>query len=416
MPEATLFLLRLLSIPFLLGRCQYKAPVRQQSLDQASESSITISKSLSLAYTHNGTSASPSTNGPHAMVENSIEQWGSILSNKEFCPLSQGRHIHPRSIVDGPTKLPAPFNSYPDGLGWSQNYQNILSGYCTIEDPFCFFKASNGSMVKANGTELYEDCVLWDDSCSGNRTAAIEKFFDAALRTNNTNNIGSGPLLRNNCFQQLFVNVSDCDTYNPPERLTEFLKIKNWMRSSQCVSAADEWIAMTGYDWGEYFSTGNETKAEYIHDQGNSSVVLPSCCGLCLVYAENVDLYYWPEPDSDTSCLSIIGSVRPIDFGATTQSDTTYWACNWTQSSTTGILTTAQITTVGPLTVKVSSYNPWSSSPCDVDEPGSKNQSIKAHDGFASVHKRAHSLIIPTAMTQADGLPISTLVSGQFTL
>ena len=130
-----------------------------------------------------------------------------------------------------------------------------------------------------------------------------------------------------------------------------------------------------------------------------------------------MDLYYWPEPNSDQSCLSIVGdSVRPLDYGATTEGSTTYWACNWTQSSTTGILTTAQITTVGSLAVKLSSYNPWSSSPCVVNEPGSQNQSIKARDGYASVYRRAHSLIIPTSITQTDGLPISTVISGNFTL
>ena len=44
----------------------------------------------------------------------------------------------------------------------------------------------------------------------------------------------------------------------------------------------------------------------------------PSCCGVCETNVDNVEIYYWPKPDVNTSCLSIIGdSIRPIDFGAT---------------------------------------------------------------------------------------------------
>ena len=415
MPGPILFLLKLLSILCLLGHSKYKTLAHQQNIDQASNSIKIITNGPSLTRANNSSHANASASGPHALYENSMKHRGSILSNKAFSALSRDRQIHPRSIVDDSTELPAPFNRLPNSPVLLQNYQDVLSGSCTFEDSFCSFKASNGSIIKAGATDLHDECLLWDDSCSGNRTAGIEKFFDMAFRDENHPN-WNGPLLGNLCFQQRFVNLSDCDAYNPPERLADFLRIKNWMRSSQCVSAADEWIAMTGYNWGRYFGTENETKAEYIHDVGNSSVVLPSCCGTCLVQAENVDLYYWPEPDSDTSCLSVIGSVRPIDYGATTESGTTYWACNWTQSSTTGIITTATITTVGSLAVKVSNYSPWSSSPCENNERGSQNHSIKARDGYASVYKRAHSLIVPTAITQADGLPISTVVSGQFTL
>lgn len=348
------------------------------------------------------------------MDEHKMKYWGSDLSDRTFSALSQQRQIYPRSIVDVSTELPAPFNSNPNNSEYLPNYQDILSGVCTIDDDFCFFKASNGSIVKADATGFSDECVLWDDACSGNRTAALEKFFDTAFVGRKYSN---APLYGNGCFLQEYVKQSDCNTFNPPERLSEFQTMKDWMRSSQCVSAADEWIAMTGYSWGYFFAGSNIRKANYIDLFGNSSYTLPSCCGGCLVYAENVDLYYWPEPDSDQSCLSIVGdSVRLLDYGATTEGSTTYWACNWTQSSQTGIFTTAQITTVGSLAVKFSSYNPWSSSPCGVNEPGSQNQSIKARDGYASVYRRAHSLIIPTPVTQTDGLPISTIVSGDFTL
>ena len=186
------------------------------------------------------------------------------------------------------------------------------------------------------------------------------------------------------------------------------------MRSPQCVSAADEWIAKTGYSWGYYFGTMNESKAEFIKEDGNpSSVNLPSCCGSCLIYAANVDLFYWPEPDSDTSCLSIIGdTVRPIDYGATTKVGMTYWGC----TVSTMTFTTAHITTVGSLAVKVSDFSPWSTPICDEDKAESQSLNQSSPISYASVHRRAHSLIVPTPTTQVDGLPISTVVSGGFTL
>ena len=64
---------------------------------------------------------------------------------------------------------------------------------------------------------------------------------------------------------------------------------------------------------------------------------IPCCCGSCEMNVQNVDIYYWPEPNVNTSCLSIIGdSVRPVDYGATrsvwtdgteTVNDT-YWGCD----------------------------------------------------------------------------------------
>lgn len=216
------------------------------------------------------------------------------------------------------------------------------------------------------------------------------------------------------CFTQHLVNQSDCDTYNHPERLSEFQKIRDWMRSPQCVSAADEWIAKTGYPWGYYFNTMNNSKAEFIKVHGySSSVNLPSCCGSCIINPASVDLFYWPEPDSDTSCLSIIGdTVRPIDYGATTKVGMTYWGC----TVSTMILTTAHITTAGSLAVKIPHFSPWSTPMCDEDKAESQSLIQSSPSSYASVHRRAHSLILLTPTTQVDGLPISTVVSGGFTL
>ncbi len=358
------------------------------------------------------------------------------------------------------TALPAPFNAIgygnftPKGLG---NYLDVKSGFCAIGDNFCSFKDSNGTIHNANPTNFSDQCLLWDDSCSGNRTMAIKGFFDIAFsKLNSGDPDGNGFLLDNDCFTQFSdVEQSDCDTYNPPERLLEFQKMKKWMRSSQCVSAANEWISMTGNPWGYVFDSGlNVSRADYVAANAfgkeldefrsgstydNSSDAEPSCCGVCSVSSLNVDLYYWPEPEANLSCLSIIGeSIRPLDYGATktttiilgTTFDTgTYWGCEVTssypieshpgESSTyVEVMTTAVITTIGSLTVKMSSYSPWSSPVCGEDDAGSQPsiQPTKFHERHASFYARGHSLVVPSSITNVDGLPVSTVVSGDYTL
>ncbi|CAD6588434.1 MAG: hypothetical protein ASARMPREDX12_003327 [Alectoria sarmentosa] len=336
------------------------------------------------------------------------------------------------------------------------NYLDVKSGFCAIGDDFCAFKDSNGTIIEAVTTNFSDQCLLWDASCSGNRTLAIDKFFNVTFSDQFSDDPNdNGNLMDNDCFSQDHVaNQSDCDTYNPPKRLSDFQKIRNWMRSPQCVSAANEWTAMTGYQWRSIFGF-NESKPGWLTENAGgdpndgpgsgdnySSEVLPSCCGLCDAQAQNVDLYYWPEPDANTSCLSIIGeSVRPLDYGATTTIvkgiggpvTEIYWGCNaleslsiedftgeagtLTTAYTTAEIRTAEITTIGSLTVKISSVSPWSSSPCIKDDAGSQgsNKSIKIRELHASIHTRGHSSIVPSSITEENGLPVSTVISGDFT-
>lgn len=381
---------------------------------------------FSLFQTHNSSQSSPSTAG----IRNSSHSKISI-----------------------PTALPVPFYLRPDDIYNNTpkilaNYQDVKSGFCVIGDNFCSFKDSNGTIHDAVFTNFSDECLLWDASCSGNRTMAIERFFDIAFSDQFPNDTNmNGNLLDNDCFTQdyMFVNQLYCGIYNSPERLLDFEKIKSWMRSPQCVSAANEWIGMTGNPWSYVFRPGwNQSRAEYIADLAygeelnkfrsgstydNSSDAEPSCCGVCSVWAQNVDLYYWPEPEANLSCNSIIGeSIRPLDYGATTSATDTYWGCNATNiypieshpgESTTyvDLITTAVITTIGSLAVKVSRYSPWSRV-CGEHYAGSQlsNQSTNVRNKHASVYASGHSLDVPSSVVNTDGLPVSTVVSEDFTL
>ena len=138
------------------------------------------------------------------------------------------------------------------------------------------------------------------------------------------------------------------------------------------------------------------------------------------------------------SCLSIIGdSVRALDYGATTDvvsvgtitSTGIYWGCDaktstyydtfLRESSTyTGATTTAMIKTFGSLSVKVSLFDPWSLSPCTESDVISQglNGSTEIHDKHATVHARGHTLIIPSSLAHKDGLSLTTMVLGSYTL
>lgn len=313
---------------------------------------------------------------------------------------------------DNMTSLPAPFYFFDEwGKHW-RNFQHIKAGFCDLDDSFCFFRNHDGTMTKAIPTSLDDMCVLWDSSCSGDRTTAIERFFRSTV------DFGGNP-----CFEQTpGGDSSACVTYNPPARLLEWDKIKRWMRSSQCSSALDV------YD--ELSKTSHGTPDRFFPD-------VSTCCLRCYIQAENVDLYYWPEPDADTSCLGIIGgSVRPLDYGATKISVSvlhqltrrvdivTYWGCTastlktdiltskghlvtWHSRET---ITTAKISTIGSLTVKLSAFNPWSSAQCPQEDAASQISEVK-------VKPRApdRSSMIPSSITQKIDSPVSVISDG-FTL
>ena len=346
------------------------------------------------------------------------------------------------TLIDIPNPLPSPFQG---GFIDSKNYKDIISGYCAIEDNYCSFEGSAGT--GNSSTNVFTDqCLLWNTSCSGNRTLAIDKFFNSTQKF----------LQGNSCFSQFSSGVapgdpdisvpavdpesgivdsnlvipSDCENYNPPTRISEWQDIKKWMRSPGCISAQREWT-----------KTGDEGPASI------PSEVTPSCCGLCDVEVDTVDLYYWPEPDVNTSCLNIVGTnVNPLTYGATTSGmgdhgefePGTYWACSakapatsiYTQPGTNPgatetitsvypIVTTAMVTTIGSLPIKVSLFNPWSSSPCiDADtSPRGSNGSINSAELHIrhAIHARAHNITVQPP-TSYDNSPVSTVVLGNFTL
>ena len=264
-------------------------------------------------------------------------------------------------------KLPDPLPSPFIGSFLSadvQNYRDIEAGFCAIGDDYCSFEGND--RIGNFRTKTFNDqCLLWDTACSGNRTLAIEVFFNNTLvllgNSECFSEFSSGDPPGNRGIQAL---PSDCNKYNPPERLSEWQKVKNWMRSPDCVSAQNERKKMGG-------KIVVDNSAPLIPTEVG---IPPSCCGVCEVGAANVDIYYWPEPNVDTLCLDIIGTtVKPIGYGATTAPllsfngitngpNVTFWACSaetpvtyhdFGITNVQSIVTTASLSTFGSLEVKI---------------------------------------------------------------
>ena len=340
---------------------------------------------------------------------------------------------HTQGNVSATAVLPIP--AYPNTKNTGKHgapklNQDNKSTTCAMKDLYCSSNKTSGAVDNVNATGVDDLCSLWDPTCSGNKTLAGDKFFDLDFQRE---------VLGNRCFvlegSVNLGNVSDCDRNNPPHRMSEFQEMKNWMRSQQCMSAGlgrrpDE----SGLDPDSQMAINNawDPLVYQIVPEPN-----PSCCGYCHTNVMNVDIYYWPERDVNTSCLSIIGdSVRPVTFGATTQVDsydtttTTqyYWGCapkptTWynsfrSQSIVASLTTnTAMIRTIGTLLVKVYVADPWSPSPCtETVMSQQSNGPVTAQDQHARIYARDHTLIIPSSVTHMDISPVNTMVLGDFTL
>ena len=185
---------------------------------------------------------------------------------------------------------------------------------------------ASGSKSAANSTSMYpdsyfnvsEECVLWDDTCHGDKQNAASNFFGKTLAA----------LLENECFtvtdsaQDVVLGLNNLQDEEPapydsaqcpggisgvpPATSSLWSTLKSWMREPACASSSRE-----------YSSAARQPPAQD---------VIYGCCGPCAIGGPNVDVYYWPSPEANTSCLNIIGtSVNPPTEGATTSFGYTYW-------------------------------------------------------------------------------------------
>ena len=218
-------------------------------------------------------------------------------------------------------------------------------------------------------------CVLWDPSCKGNRTLAAEQFFGQSKDNSSGTML---ELLVDPCFDGLGTDGSGTKCTSSlldPASASFSSAVRSYMREPQCSK-------------------------DYESIQPLSSRTFDDCCGTCFIYGPNVDVYYWPEPNADTSCLSIIGSdVVPLDVGAQTDgAGVVYWAASTNLYDIyVPTVTTAIITTINGIVVKEAVANPWDASP-----------SITTTRPLSNMKKRNQLSVHPRAFNPLYGRELGT--------
>ena len=225
-----------------------------------------------------------------------------------------------------------------------------------------------------------QDCVLWDKSCHGNRSTALLDFFNQTIRR----------LHYDPCFVG-GAKWQTCTTSMPPASSSLSEKVKSYMRQPQCMS-----------DWQD---ASNQFKGIY------GGLVKRDCCAGCDIGGLQVDVYYWPSPNADTSCLNIVGEENKLDpplDGATTSCKTpvqpdicwTYWG--YVENGQTK--TTEVYTSINGVTWKMPYNNPW-----DYKTPPSVG-SITRRPGKASAGMSTPASITSSAsgnvFARANPIPI----------
>ena len=259
---------------------------------------------------------------------------------------------------------------------------------CLLQDAYCSLQGPGHSL-----DGLLDECILWDSSCSGDRSLATSRFYGSVTNA----------LMKNTCF---FDSSPDCSKRNPPGRISALNSVRDWMRSPQCLSE-DPLIQQM-----ENGNDANVVQEDLFLNQ--------TCCNDCEVKADQVDVYYWSHPDANTSCLSIIGDGNSdLAVGASTDTDGVYWGCtSWSASQGQSgpgsaiIVKTATLTSVASMTFRSYLFNPWGDSPCEdlsTSLSSNTNASIHPRGISAPIYPRGHTLIAPNSS-------VSTVVLGNATL
>ena len=283
-------------------------------------------------------------------------------------------------ITAAPLKLPI--------SDYRKNSSLIQASECLLHEPYCSLQGPGHSL-----DGLKDECVLWDSTCSGNKSLATEQFYGSVANA----------LIENGCFRDP---SPDCSKKNPLGRMSAFDEVKDWMRSSDCESHDPQIMDLENTDDSDVIK-----EDLFLND---------TCCGNCEVGVDRVDVYYWPDAHANTSCLSIIGDeISDLAAGATTgEGGTVYWGCTARDSSQASgvgspfVVTTAVLTSIASMTFRSYFYNPWLSLPCNTSSTflsAYLDSKLKPRDTRPSILPRGHTLVAPNGS-------VSTAVLGNFTL
>ena len=217
--------------------------------------------------------------------------------------------------------------------------------------------ANNGTIAyQPVSFDVKSQCILWDDTCSGDRNTALVEFFNDTVPA----------LMEDLCFVDDYSEYY-CPHY-PVQSSSVWSEVKSILRAPTCGGLLNEASSI-----GKFTEDPNK----------------PGCpCGTCGIGGPNVDVYYWPSPDANTSCLSIIGSkANPPLAGATTKNGLTYWGS--------GDIPTMIYTSINGVTFKMPLADPYSS--CSYSGAPTPEPLVGEilGDGFRLMRARANPMTIP---------------------
>ena len=147
-------------------------------------------------------------------------------------------------------------------------------------------------------SKLPDQCMLWDTTCSGNRTEALDEFF------NNTGTMN----------QLVYVGREYWDNHRkdngiPPDTNA---KILSWLRDPDCRSSFFEWHTEHP-DQPTWTYTDRIDNADVLQTVDWSSIATTSvpygCCDACEMIGGDVDVWYWPVAGANTDCLASVGTT-----------------------------------------------------------------------------------------------------------
>ncbi len=145
--------------------------------------------------------------------------------------------------------------------------------------------------------------MLWDSTCSGNKTEALDEFF---------NNSGTIKQLVYGAWEYYAQHRRKSGI--PPDLNS---KIVSWMRNPDCRSSFLEWHTEHP-DQSIRTYTDRAENADVIRTLDWSSVATASgtigCCDACELVGGNVDVYYWPVSGANTDCVASVGTTAASDI------------------------------------------------------------------------------------------------------
>ena len=203
------------------------------------------------------------------------------------CLLSAGH-------ADGDLEAAWPFGS-PDYVVNLTTRHQFAPYVNAVSSLYCRQMGLKGLTCKS---KLPDQCMLWDMSCSGNRTEALDEFFNTTGTMNQLVYHG----------REYWDNHRKDDGIPPDTNA----KILTWMRDPDCRSSFFEWHTEHP-DQPTWTYTDRIDNADVLQTLDWSSIATTSvpygCCEACNLVGGDVDVWYWPVAGANTDCLASVGTT-----------------------------------------------------------------------------------------------------------